>query len=204
MKNIKSVDGEITSEPFLQAFPQNPRDADRIRRIARLYPRISSKLFLNLSSILSARLADSPVAMTPLVERGSGIVSKAYFDELLEREIHRAERYAEPLSLVSLQFEQAQIPTTQGDQFRTMIFELLPQWVRKVDVVACSQNGRLRLLLPKTNHEQARLFADRIRRNIEPCTAGNTVRLEMRLRIVQYKQGESMTDFLTRSLPAPG
>ncbi len=175
-----------------------------IRRIARLYPRISSKLFLNLSSILSTRLAGSPVAMTPLVDQRSGIVSKAYFDELLAREIHRAERYAEPLSLVSLRFEQAQAPTTPDDQFRTMIFELLPRWVRKADVVACSHNGRMLFLLPKTNHEQARLVADRIHRNIEPYSARNTVLLEIRLGVVQYKQGESMTDFLTRALPAPG
>jgi PleD family two-component response regulator len=59
-------------------------------------------------------------------------------------------------------------------------------------------------LLPKTNHEQARLVADRIHRNIEPYSARNTVLLEIRLGVVQYKQGESMTDFLTRALPAPG
>ncbi len=35
-----------------------------IRRIARLYPRISSKLFLNLSSVLSTRLSASPVTTT--------------------------------------------------------------------------------------------------------------------------------------------
>ncbi len=57
LKNIKSVNGEIRSEPFLGTFPRNPRDADRIRQDALFNPLIRGNLFSDDGTAMAAKVS---------------------------------------------------------------------------------------------------------------------------------------------------
>jgi len=120
LKNIKSVDDEITSEPFLQAFPQNPRDADRIRRDALFNPLIRGNLLSDAGKAMAVKvsLTDDPeaahsdksilVAIEQILTPLSGALTQAfqigdpYLRQTITDKIRSDQRNILPRSLIAL------------------------------------------------------------------------------------------------------
>ena len=102
----------------------------------------------------------------------TGLFNHRRFNEVLEAEIERSRRFAQPVGLVMLDLDDfKQINDTrghqQGDQVLRDIAALLREYSREIDAPARYGGEELALILPQTDLEGAYQLAERLREGIE-------------------------------------
>ena len=102
----------------------------------------------------------------------TGLKSRAYFSEMLEREHRIAVRYRTPLSLLLLDIDALQdfndtFGHAAGDAVLQTVAGLLDRGSRDTDVVARYGGEEFVLLLAHTDGAGALTIADRLRRSLE-------------------------------------
>jgi len=101
----------------------------------------------------------------------TGVGNRRLFDEALALETERARRYGVPLSLVLVDLDDfKRINDTRGhaagDEVLREVARALRERVRGADVVARFGGEEFAIILPHTGLEQARRFAERLRRTL--------------------------------------
>ncbi len=102
----------------------------------------------------------------------TGLSSRSWFMRQALVELHRANRYHNPLSVLMLDIGFfKRINDTHGHQAGDIVLksvaDLCKQMLRDSDVVGRLGGEEFALLLPETNHHQAYIVAERLRTNIE-------------------------------------
>ncbi len=102
----------------------------------------------------------------------TGIFNRRYFDERLAAELHRAERYGHPLSLIILDIDHFKtvndvLGHLGGDAVLCDVAALLRDRVRKIDVVARYGGEEFAVILPETGARGAAYVAEKLRAWIE-------------------------------------
>ncbi len=102
----------------------------------------------------------------------TGLFNRRRFDEQLQREIERAERYDRPLSLVMIDLDHFKHYNDvnghpAGDRVLVRVARILRQGVRVPDTVARYGGDEFVALLPETGEEGALAFGERIRKKVE-------------------------------------
>lgn len=98
MRDRERISDVVAIKP-VRALAVSWRD---IHQIARLYPRISSRLFENLSLVLGDLLARQEAIRPMIKDELSGVYNATYIIDLLQFAADKANRYDEELSLLSL------------------------------------------------------------------------------------------------------
>lgn len=98
----------------------------------------------------------------------TNLSNRRYFMEQAEEELHRAQRYKMPLSLLMLDIDHFKLINDSyghktGDQVLQKLSELLQQSLREVDVLGRIGGEEFAILLPESNMEQAVEVAERLR-----------------------------------------
>jgi diguanylate cyclase (GGDEF)-like protein len=131
----------------------------------------------------------------------TGLFNRRYFEEALGQELHRAERYRMPLSLIMADIDHFKRyndthghPT--GDQALKAVASILTETTRRADVVARYGGEELVLILPLTPKDSALLVAEKLRGAIENA-AFPEGRLTISLGVATYpKDGTSSPDLI--------
>lgn len=159
-----------------------------ISQLGRFHPRISMKLFRNLSSVISKRLVSQSINNN-MRDELTGVVTRFFLYELLELEIVRAKRYGETLSLIILQLEvlnpdlsQYQIVDEEG--IKTII-QVLSEEIRSVDIFARWDEHRFVIAMPRTSSELALGITGRMKSAIENINIPGTGRLTITAAVTQ-------------------
>jgi len=102
----------------------------------------------------------------------TGLYNHRYFQEVLESELERAERYNHPLSLLLIDIDLfKKVNDTfghpAGDQVLQKIGDSLVRLVRRCDIVARYGGEEFAIILPETGKTSARVLAQRVRRGVE-------------------------------------
>lgn len=102
----------------------------------------------------------------------TGVSSRSWFMRQALIELHRANRYHNPLSVLMLDIDFfKRINDSHGHQAGDIVLkcvaDLCKQMLRDSDVVGRLGGEEFALLLPETNHHQAYLVAERLRTSIE-------------------------------------
>jgi|GEM_PF-899243 len=102
----------------------------------------------------------------------TGIFNRRYLDERLAAELHRAERYGHPLSLIILDIDHFKtvndvLGHLGGDSVLCDVAALLRDRVRKIDVVARYGGEEFAIVLPETGVKGALYVAEKLRAWIE-------------------------------------
>ena len=102
----------------------------------------------------------------------TGLYNHRYFQEMLDKEIERAKRYENELSLLFLDIDYfKKVNDTYGhptgDRVLAEISRVMEQSVRNVDFVARYGGEEFAVILPETGFQAARNVAERLRGNIE-------------------------------------
>lgn len=110
----------------------------------------------------------------------TGLLNRAFFEELLNKEVERAKRYGEPLSLIIFDLDNfKEVNDTFGHLFGDMVLRevasMVAKNVRESDTVARWGGEEFIVLLPKTNCEQAVLVAQKLKEKVELCEFENGV-----------------------------
>ena len=106
------------------------------------------------------------------VDALTGIANRRHFDRALEREIRRAHRDAQPLSLVFLDLDQFKLFNdsyghTRGDEVLRRVAQTLDETFRRGgDLVARYGGEEFAVVLPGVDGRRAGLYAERLRRRI--------------------------------------
>lgn len=102
----------------------------------------------------------------------TGLYNHIYFQELMEREVERANRYGHPLSLIMIDIDLfKKINDTyghpQGDIVLKMIAAVISSTLRSSDIAARYGGEEFSIVLPETTLEGAAVLAERIRLAVE-------------------------------------
>ena len=190
----------ITTGPA-RALALNWQD---IHQIARIYPRISSKLFENLSLIMGD-LALKMESDRPLIkDELSGVYNATYFVDLLKFAADHANRYDQALSLISLEIVYNNPDADElnwQDKAKTIrkTAESISATLRKVDAVSRWKEQMFWVALPGTDASQAQIAAQRMLLGIQQIGHILDHRVEFQLQITELEPGEEAADLIYRA-----
>jgi diguanylate cyclase (GGDEF)-like protein len=102
----------------------------------------------------------------------TGAYNHRYFQERIEEEIRRADRYSRPLALVMVDVDHFKVYNDthghpMGDEVLKSIGSILKKWTRNVDVVSRYGGDEFTILLPETDEEGAMTVARRLKKRVE-------------------------------------
>lgn len=131
----------------------------------------------------------------------TGLFNRRYFEEALWQELHRAERYRMPLSLIMADIDHFKRYNDthghpKGDEALKTVADILTETTRRADVVARYGGEELVLILPLTPKDSARLVAEKLRAAIANA-AFPEGRLTISFGVATYPQdGSSAPDLI--------
>jgi two-component system chemotaxis response regulator CheY len=138
-------------------YVTKPFDPDELAaRVARIVAMVSRE-----ASLRADALTDSL----------TGLANYRSLSESLEREIERARRYGQPLSLITLDVDHLKTINDEhghdaGDDAIRLVAQVLKATVRRFEVVARQGGDEFAVLLPNTNAEEAEQLAERLRAEV--------------------------------------
>jgi diguanylate cyclase (GGDEF)-like protein len=138
-------------------YVTKPFDPDELAaRVARIIAMVSRE-----ASLRADALTDSL----------TGLANYRSLAESLEREIERARRYRQPLSLIMLDLDHLKTINDEhghdaGDHAIRLVAQVLKAAVRSFEVVARQGGDEFAVLLPNTNAQEAERLAERLRSEV--------------------------------------
>lgn len=102
----------------------------------------------------------------------TGLYNHRYFQDVLSRELKRAERYERPLSLIIFDIDNFKSYNdtyghSKGDEVIQKIAEIVQKETRAVDLAARYGGEEFVLVLPETSAREARVVAEKVRSLVE-------------------------------------
>jgi diguanylate cyclase (GGDEF)-like protein len=107
-----------------------------------------------------------------IVDGLTQIHNKRYFMEFLDREMARCSRYDRPLSLLLFDIDKFKTINDvhghlAGDYVLKRLAEMVAKHVRKEEAFARYGGEEFAIIMPETNGDRAKIFAEKIRRMVE-------------------------------------
>jgi diguanylate cyclase (GGDEF)-like protein/PAS domain S-box-containing protein len=126
---------------------------------------------LLLDQKLELEAANTKLRNLARIDGLTGVYNRRAFDERLQEEIVRSDRYHTPLSLVIMDIDRFKLFNDNyghqfGDEVLKHVANLLNQSARTTDFVARYGGEEFAAILPMTTAEEARLFAERFRNRL--------------------------------------
>ena len=200
MRDRERISDVVAIKP-VRALAVSWRD---IHQIARLYPRISSRLLENLSLVLGDLLARQEAIRPMIKDELSGVYNATYIIDLLQFAADKANRYDEELSLLSLKVA---CNSTKGGhanwQDKAWIISKMAQSTRAVlrkgDMVSRWKDQIYWVILPNTNATQAHMLAQRVLQHYEQSDDPVKCHTEICVYITELAPGEDGKDLIDRA-----
>ena len=132
----------------------------------------NQELVVRVKNLLKIKELRDKLKTLATIDELTGLHNRKYLLERMDQEISRAKRYASPLSL--LMFDLDFFKTVNdiygyewGDVLLKSIADKLRQVIRKEDILARYGDEEFVVVLPNTSEDNAFLFAERFRREVE-------------------------------------
>lgn len=130
------------------------------------------ELLVRVRSMLKIKEYKDKINRVSTTDELTGLHNRKYLQERLDQEIARAKRYKTPLSCLLFDIDFFKVVNDMygyewGDVLLKNLAEKLKQMVRKEDVLTRYGDEEFILILPNTSEDNAFLFAERFRRDIE-------------------------------------
>lgn len=130
------------------------------------------ELTIRANSLLKIQELRSKIKVVSTTDELTGLHNRKYLHERLDQEISRAKRYGTKLSCLLFDLDFFKVVNyiygyDWGDVLLRSIADKLQQLIRKEDVLTRYGDEEFLLILPNTSEENAYLFAERFRHDIE-------------------------------------
>jgi two-component system, cell cycle response regulator len=164
VSDLGSTNGTFLNDQPLAAQEELPlRSGDLIR--------VGSAIFRFLSGGNLEALYREEIHRTMVVDGLTRAHTLRYFADFLEREMARCQRHDRPLSLLTFDLDHFQRVNDDfghltGDAVLRQVAELVASRVRREDCFARRGGAGFAIVLPESNLDAARIFAERLRRLI--------------------------------------
>lgn len=135
-------------------------------------PLDTQELLIRVKSMLRIRELMSKIKQVSTTDELTGLHNRKYMHERLDQEISRSKRYGLKLSCLLFDLDFFKVVNdiygySWGDVLLKSVAEKLKQLIRKEDILTRYGDEEFLVILPNTSEEQAFLFAERFRRDIE-------------------------------------
>lgn len=132
----------------------------------------NEELTIRANSLLKVKELRDKIAQVSTTDELTGLHNRKYLHERLEQEISRSRRYGTKLSCLLFDLDFFKVVNDiygydWGDVLLRSIADKLKQLIRKEDILTRYGDEEFLLILPNTSEENAFLFAERFRRDIE-------------------------------------
>lgn len=132
----------------------------------------NNELLIRVKSMLRIKELMIRIRQVSTTDELTGLHNRKYMQERLDQEISRSKRYGLKLSCLLFDLDFFKVVNdiygyTWGDVLLKSVAEKLKQLIRKEDVITRYGDEEFLVLLPNTTEDQAFLFAERFRRDIE-------------------------------------
>lgn len=130
------------------------------------------ELLIRVKALLKIKDLKDTLSVVTTTDELTGLHNRKYLHDRLEAEISRAKRYKTQLSCLLFDIDFFKVVNDMygydwGDVLLRSLADKLKQLVRKEDVLTRYGDEEFLLVLPNTPEENAFLFAERFRRDIE-------------------------------------
>lgn len=137
-----------------------------------LRPVVPFELNLRVNNLLRIKELKETIKLVSTTDELTGLHNRKYLHDRLEAEISRARRYETKLSCLLLDIDFFKVVNDMygydwGDVLLKKIAEMLGGFVRKEDILTRYGDEEFIIILPNTTEENAFIFAERFRRDIE-------------------------------------
>lgn len=131
-----------------------------------------NEFLLRLKNLVKIKDLKEMINQVSTTDELTGLHNRKYLHERLEAEISRAKRYDTKLSCLLLDIDFFKVVNDMygydwGDVLLKKIAEMLKGFIRKEDILTRYGDEEFIVILPNTPEENAFLFAERFRRDIE-------------------------------------
>lgn len=162
VKDLNSTNGTYVNDELVA--DRDLRDGD--------YIKIGRTIFKYLTGNNVEQAYHEEIYRLTTVDGLTHTFNQRYLTEQLTRELSRSARYGRPLSLVVFDVDDFQQINEEhghlaGDSLLTQVCHHLRGNIRREDLMARMHGDTFCFLLPETDQERARQFAEKIRRNVE-------------------------------------
>ncbi len=132
----------------------------------------NDELVIRARALLKIKDLRDKINQVSTTDELTGLHNRKYLHERLEQEISRAKRYGTKLSCLLFDLDFFKVVNDiygydWGDVLLRSIADKLKQLIRKEDILTRYGDEEFLLILPNTSEENAFLFAERFRRDIE-------------------------------------
>ncbi len=129
-------------------------------------------LVVRINSLLKIKELHDKIDEVSTTDELTGLHNRKYLQERLDAEISRARRYKTPLSCLLFDIDFFKVVNDMygyewGDVLLKNFADKLKDMIRKEDVLTRYGDEEFIVILPNTSEDNAFLFAERFRRNIE-------------------------------------
>lgn len=130
------------------------------------------ELNVRLNALLKTYSTKKELIKTAICDELTGLYNRKYLHHRLDSEISRARRYGTNLSCLLLDIDYFKIVNDMygydwGDILLKKIAQMLSALVRKEDVLTRYGDEEFIIILPETTEQQAMIFAERFRKDVE-------------------------------------
>ena len=132
----------------------------------------NEELVIRVKALLKIKDLRDKLNQVSATDELTGLHNRRYLHERLEQEMSRAKRYGTKLSCLLFDLDFFKVVNDiygydWGDVLLRSIADKLKQLIRKEDILTRYGDEEFLLILPNTSEENAFLFAERFRRDIE-------------------------------------
>jgi len=172
-----------------------------IRQLGRFHPRISMRLYRNLSRILSRRVVEITEEKDKVHDELTGVLTRPYLCEMLKHEINRGRYFAESLSLMLIDIDiqsSEEISQTRKDPIIRAITHEINQHIQKADIFARWDESSFMVLMPRAKESNALALAKKIEQSIESADFAEDIFLQIHAAVAEVKLAEDSELVISR------
>jgi len=130
------------------------------------------ELMIRIANMLKIKELKDTIKIVSSTDELTGLYNRTCLHQRLEEELSRAKRYNLPLSTILLDIDFFKVVNdiygySWGDVLLKQVTEIIKRRARKEDILTRYGDEEFILVLPNTNEENAYIFAERIRKDIE-------------------------------------
>lgn len=137
-----------------------------------LRPVNEKELLIRVKNMLKIKELKNEISFVSTTDELTGLFNRRYLHERLEAEIARAKRYNFSLSCLLVDIDFFKVINDMygydwGDVLLKLITDILKRHIRKEDILTRYGDEEFLIVLPNTNEDNAFIFAERIRKDVE-------------------------------------
>lgn len=147
------------------------------------------------------RILKKRLALLDLYDEDTRLLNNAGLLKEMEVQVSRSRRYANPLTVVSLQVEGHDASDNEKQLWQCLGFYLNDR-MRWVDTVARSNERLFVLLLPETDAAAAQILVNKLQQELQQLPLGDgdkTVSVQAKIGIATWEQGDDALRMLERA-----